>query len=224
MFYDSKLKEDRILEFKDISVLSRSLNDTKIERLIEILRQKNIPVNITNKQSLNEIESVMIILHILKLITNSGDDVSLVSFLTSALVGLTFDDLMTINQLNNKGLINKLIFYTENFEDELAKKITNAFNLLEEIKLNTTCKNCIEIIDMILYKYHLKYYILNSVNGVNEFNALSNLIMFFSATAEKSIIALLISSFALSASCRYWFNVTVISDMACVLYFKISPT
>ena len=183
-FYDSKLKEYRLMKYSDIAILSRSINDSKVERLVEILRDNNIPINLSNKQTLKTIESLMLVLNILKVIANVGDDVSLVSFLNSALVNITLDDLVKINSIKQKSLVEKLKFYIENYSDEISNKINTAFNLIEEIKLNSISKNCLELIEMLLYKYHLKFHIINSLNGQNEFNAINN---FLSTLTEKEI-------------------------------------
>ena len=174
-FYDSSIKENRKMNFSDITILSRSVNDNKTNLLIKTLRSHNIPINIVNKISLNESESINLILNILKVIANTADDTDYATFITSNLVNITLDEMFEIaNSCKENCFIEKLFYYKSTYNNELSEKINYAFNLLEEIKIESSTINNLSLINMLLNKYHLKQYILNSKSGNNELISLNN--------------------------------------------------
>lgn len=182
-FYDSSLKQKRSMTFNDITILARSVNDNKTNTLIKVLRSRNIPVNIVNKIELNDCESLNLILNILKVLANVGDDTAYASYLTSNLVNITFDEMFEIaSSVNEKTFFSKLIYYKNNFNNSLADKIKYAFNLLEEIKIESATLNNLALIDLLLNHYHIKQYILNTKNGKNEYISLNN---FLSTISSK---------------------------------------
>jgi len=174
-FYDSSIKEKRVMTFNDITILSRSINDNKTNNLIKVLRSHNIPINIVNKISLSESESINLILNILKVISNIADDTDYATFLTSNLVNMSFDEMFEIsNSCNEKTFIDKLFYYKNNFNNELAEKVKYAFHIIEEIKIESATLNNLSLINLLLNKYHIKQYILNSKSGENELISLNN--------------------------------------------------
>ena len=185
-FYDSSLKQKRKMTFNDVTILSRSVNDNKNNTLIKVLRSRNIPVNIVNKVELNNCESLNLILNILKVLANIGDDTAYATYLTSNLVNMTFDEMFEISSsVNEKTFFLKLIFYKDNFNNAISEKIKYAFNLLEEIKIESATLNNLGLIDLLLNHYHIKQYILNSPNGKNEYISLNN---FLSTISNKESI------------------------------------
>lgn len=174
-FYDSNEKINRTMEYRDIAILSRSINDAKTQLLIKYLNEYSIPINLTSKVDLKSSEVINIIYQMLKVIANIGDDVAYFTYFTSPLVSITFDEMFQITQnKSQKTLLDKVNAYHENNNNETTDKIKYAFNLITELRLNCSCLNNTEIIDMLLNKYHLKQYILNSENGLAEFNTLQN--------------------------------------------------
>lgn len=176
-FYDSALKQTRKLQFNDIAILSRSVNDSKTNTLIEVLRKNNIPINIVNKIELSKSESITMIVNILKVISNCFDDVAFTTYLKSNLVNISFDEIFSISTSSNeKTFFNKCIYFKNNFNNVISEKLKYALYLLDEIKANSACLNNSQLINMLLNKYHLKQYILNSTNGENELFSLTNFV------------------------------------------------
>lgn len=183
-FYDSATKTTRNLEYSDIAILSRSINDSQTAKLINVLKTNHIPINITNKTKLNECESVYLVYNILKVINNSFDDVALVSFMCTDLAKFNLEEIASIvaKYPTQDSLYDKFLQYSTENDDALASKIKYALYLMEEIRLNSLTANNLELIDIILNQYHLKHYILNSKNGENELNSLNS---FLSTISNK---------------------------------------
>lgn len=181
-FYDSNLGKFRSMEYKDIAILSRSINDSKTKKLIEQLKLQHIPINISNKILLKNCESIYLIYNILKVINNDADDVALLTYLVSNLGQLGLDEiLIAINNFDGD-LSERLKCYTSENKNELSTKIKYAFDLIEEIKLNLLTSDNLEKINILLNKYHLKHYILNSQNGETELDTLNN---FLASISQK---------------------------------------
>lgn len=174
-FYDSNLNTNKNMEYQDIAILSRSINDSKAKKLVEALKLHHIPINISNKTTLNDCESVYLVYNILKVLNNNADDVALLTYLTCGLGQISLTEIYSaINGCADGSLQEKLTNYIDQNHNNLSQKIKYAFDLIDEIKFNTLTCNNIEIIDVILNKYHLKHYILNSKNGESELNSLNN--------------------------------------------------
>lgn len=173
-FYDSNKNITRNLEYQDIAILSRTINDSKAKQLVEALKLHHIPINISNKTTLNECESVYLVYNILKVLNNNADDVALLTYLTCGLGQISLAEIyLATNGYTDNNLQDKLTHYTEEHNDTISQKIKYAFDLIDEIRFNSLTCNNLELIDIILNKYHLKHYILNSTNGESELNSLN---------------------------------------------------
>lgn len=171
-FYDSATKEFRNMRYSDITILSRTINDVNTKNLIDVLKLMNIPISISNKIALLDAETINIIVCVLKLIANQFDDISLMTYLMTNLANFSIDEIYEIVlKTTSERLIDRLFEHLE-LNSELNVKISYALNLLKEIRNYSYVSNNIELIDVLMNKYNLKYYILTSLNGENELRSL----------------------------------------------------
>lgn len=173
-FYDSQKREMRKMKYSDITILSRSINDNECKVLIESLKNNNIPIAVSNKIALSDAESIKLVASILKLVANQCDDVSVMAYLMSNLAGFTLEEVYEIVlNTTSESLIERLYEYQKS-NGSLNVKVNYALNLLEEIRINASVMDNLELINAIMNKYGLKYYILTTKNGENEINSIEN--------------------------------------------------
>lgn len=187
-FFDSSIGQNRAMEYRDIAILARSINDSKSKKLLEALKLHHIPINISNKIEIKNCESVRLIYNILKVVNNNYDDVALLTYLVSNLGQMTLDEVFLATENLEGNLAEKLLAYQEQNNNQLSSKIKYAFDLIEEIKFAFLTSNNLEKINILLNTYHLKQYILNSENGENELDTLNNFLASLSGKeADKSL-------------------------------------
>jgi len=163
-FYDANLKQTRMLTYKDISILTRSDKDEASQTLINMLKDNNVPLNVTNKLRIDECEVVKLVMSILKCVANIADDVDyLASFM--CLTDLDIDDIVSFRD-KEKSLYENLV---DNIENEYVKQ---GFDCIEKIKKNSYVLSNKELINSILNEQKLKYFILRKENGEKELELL----------------------------------------------------
>lgn len=179
-FYDAGLKKNRTLKYSDIAILSRNLTK-KTQNLANLLQINNIPINIKKRTSLKDCEPLAQMLSILKILNYTAEDVDYAYFFTSPLVGVEYNELMNIYIDKKQNLYNNLTTYLTQHNDNTAIKIRKGFKLCEQLRVVSSTLNNVELIQELLYKYHLRQYIITSANGneqlkpLDEFiNSLSN--------------------------------------------------
>ncbi len=164
-FYDANLKEYRTLTYKDIAILTRSENDDGVKLLCEVLRQNTIPIKLNNKLTVSKSEGVKLILSILKCVTNTADDVDVLSAYM-ALSHLSIDELAAFR--------DKSISLKEDFKKNIANtNISMAQQNLNKIKTQSYTKTNSELIRYILNDLQVKFYLLSKSDGQKEVEAIT---------------------------------------------------
>ena len=134
--YDSKKKEYRNIEYKDIVILLRSVTN-KANIYEEVLKANNIPAFSDTSDSFYNGQEVSIILSFLKIIDNIYDDVALVSTMYSIIGGFTLDDLVYIRSFDKRGYFYDAMCKAYEAEKEnsteMYLKIHKFINLIKEI-------------------------------------------------------------------------------------------
>lgn len=170
-FYDANKKERRKLKYSDIAILTHSDKDESSVNLINLLKQKAIPLNRNNKLDVKESEIVKLVLSILKCVVGTADDVDYLSTFLS-LTNLTLDDVVQIRDKNFSFYENLLIIKQNLVQNDIFFKISEGFNIIDEIRFASNTKTNRELILYILNEKKLKYYILQKPNGEQELNLL----------------------------------------------------
>ncbi len=165
-FYDANIKAYRPLRFSDIAILSRSIEDKKMQELIRVLRLGNIPVKTTTKLEIDS-EGIKLILSILKCVNNTADDVDLLAFYLS-LSPLTIDELVEIH--NKNSTFKQTITNTQN-PSIIAGK--TCLNNIKTAALSNTNRG---LIRYILNEGKLRYYLLTKPNGENTISVIEEFI------------------------------------------------
>jgi len=151
--YDAKKKEYRNIEYRDIVILLRSVNN-KANIYEDVLKENNIPAFSDTSDSFYNGQEIGIILSFLKILDNIYDDVALVSTMYSIIGKFTVDDLVYIRSYDKKGYFYDAIYkaYTDekNIGTEIYFKIDRFLNLIKEI---STYLNTFTIAETILKIY-----------------------------------------------------------------------
>lgn len=155
-FYDAKQKTIRPLEYKDIAILSRSVEDKEAKNLITFLQQNNVPLNLTSKLDINKNEGVKLILSILKCVIGNADDVD---YLASclALTSITLQEIAEIKLENNS--FYSALFNSNNKNAILFKQI------IKNIYTTSLHSSNSQLIFSLLNEFGLRYNLLLKSNG-----------------------------------------------------------
>lgn len=165
-FYDANNKIKRKLTYKDIAILSRSVNDENAKILIDILKKANIPTNQATKLKYKESDAIMLILSILKCVTNMADDVDYMATFMSNIANLTIDELSTVRMTDFKlSLYENLKLFNDDNSKDLLSKIKSGFETIEDIRLASLTRSNSELVRYILNDKRLKYFVLLKVAG-----------------------------------------------------------
>lgn len=175
-FYDANLKQNRILTYSDIAILTHSNKDENSKVLIDLLRNNSVPLNLSNKLELEESEVVKLILSILKCVSKTADDVDyLATFLS--LTDLTIDDIVELRDKNFSFYENLIINQQNLIQNDLFLKIKQGFDILNDIERASNYKTNKELISYILDNKKLRYFILRKPKGEKELNLLEEFLM-----------------------------------------------
>jgi len=95
MIYDSTLKTERKIQFKDITILLRTMKKWS-ETFIEVFSQYNIPVESHTTTGYFDAIEIQVMLNVLKIINNPKQDIPFLSVLKSPLFKFTAEELVTL--------------------------------------------------------------------------------------------------------------------------------
>ncbi len=170
--FNPKTKQNQIVEYSDIAILSRNINSENIQNLAKALTENNIPININKTTNLKDSEGVNKILAILKVLNFTASDIDYAYLFTSQLVNIDYNELISLYCDHDLNLYNNLQNYINTHNDNLAIKIKYGFNLCEELRIISSTMNAVELIDTILNKYHLRQHLIASDKGYEELSIL----------------------------------------------------
>ena len=185
-FYDSSTRQNRKLEYSDIAILSRGISNDKVQTLAKFMTESGIPINISKRSNLKESEGVNKILSILKILNYTANDIDYAYLFTSPLVNISYNDLLSIYTQHDLTLYDNLQHYIENNNDGLSIKIRYAFNLCEELRICSSTLNIVELINLILNKYHLRQHLMAYDKGIEQLAILDEFINLLSSE-EKNL-------------------------------------
>ncbi len=141
------LKEEdglRKAEYKDITILLRSVANYG-EILVEVLKNRGIPVSISAGDLLNTQEAVLLI-SLLKIINNPFDDIALLNVLTSPLFAFSMEELAKMRITNKKG---KFIGAVSSFPARQETKTKEFLKVLSNLRRKSIILGLSELIEEI---------------------------------------------------------------------------
>lgn len=127
--YDAKLEQFRKVTAGDIAVLFRGRSQL-MQESVRYLQEKGFSCIADLKQSLLDDGQVQVLLSLLKLTLNFKDDISLVSVMSSALGGFTFDELAKMRKESDKDYFWQIV------EASQEQKVIEFTRKLEEFKFD----------------------------------------------------------------------------------------
>lgn len=124
--YDRKKKSIRKMEYRDFAIISRSW--THSEDYLKALKMAGIPYKVSRSDQFLEKPEIRIAVSYLKALTNTRDDIAIVSLLHSPLYGLNERELAFMRTLQ-KGSFYGLVHKTLNEDDEKLADEAASFGL-----------------------------------------------------------------------------------------------
>lgn len=130
--YDNKLQKERKIELRDIVVLMRSVVG-KAAIYADILGEHGIDVHTDDAASYFNTLEISVFVNMLKAINNKRNDLALLSFLHSPMMGFSARELAEIRQRYRKmPFYYSLVFYGRKNKDNLAEKCRFAVSKIKE--------------------------------------------------------------------------------------------
>lgn len=185
-FYDANIKENRTLEYSDIAILSRGVNNDKVQHLAKILTDNNIPINISKHTNIKDSEGINKILSLLRILNFTAGDIDYAYLFTSPLVNIDYNELLSIYTNHSLSLYDNLKAYIDSNNNNLSVKIKYGFNLCDEFRIASSTLNVVELIETILNKYHLRQHLIASDKGYEQLNILDEFLNSLSSE-EKNL-------------------------------------
>ena len=129
IIYDSKQEVERVLEYRDIVILIRSVKSVG-DVFQNILSKEGIPVFLNNNGGYFETTEISLLLNLLTAIDNPMKDLSLISVMYSCIFNFTIDELMEIRKEKRQGTFYSAVEnYCENGTNEQLKNKVEAMIL-----------------------------------------------------------------------------------------------
>ena len=157
-------KQMRLIDFKDICILSRKLDSEHVRELVRVLQSQNIPISIDQNIMAQDCEGLQVLFGILRVAFYSVSDIDWATYLTS--VGqMSFSELFDLAGQEGESLVDKAHNCTSTV---LASKIKKALIQLDNMREDLLNKDITQAIELLLHKYQMYLYIANTTNGMQE--------------------------------------------------------
>ncbi|MBE5926255.1 MAG: helicase-exonuclease AddAB subunit AddA [Lachnospiraceae bacterium] len=161
--YDKETDGYRACRYSDIVILSRSVADI-MDLYTDIFTNEGIPIYCDNQKGFFNATEVVDVLNMLRIIDNPRQDIPFVAVLTSAMFGITNEELAKIRGANKK----------INYYEAIWKYIENGTDIVLINKLDETMKLVRKYREMVPYTsiYKLITQILDDTGYYNYISAL----------------------------------------------------
>lgn len=165
-YFDDATKTTKKLDYKDIAILVRDSKGYAVT-LYNVLKAHQIPVSTTIKTTLFNTQEIKPLYSLLKLIANSSLEIDICNVLLSPLVGITYNELVEIKQINKTdNFYNNLQNYIDNGKNTVVVDKLNKYNqILEWFRYKLNYSTIMETINGLVIKYDLINYYLSLPNG-----------------------------------------------------------
>ena len=157
--YDPKLKIERNVDYKDITILLRGKGQL-LNRLIEVLSDNKIPVLSTIEKNISESEEIEVLKNFLKLCVDYKDDVALASVMLSKLFQIS------VNQLSSLRLEDKKIPLYQAVKEK--EEYSFIFERINNFKLIVNSKGIKFAFEKFFDESDYYAYLLSKEDGINE--------------------------------------------------------
>ncbi len=173
-YYDFKAEDgenkDKKISFKDIVILSRTINSEKIEKLVQGLVLRGIPVSSEVKQNICAYPEIQLLINALKLIDCFKQDVPLAVLLKSPVGNFCEEELakIVIFGLDNKvkgGFYDYYKYALENLTGEVGQKLYKFDSYFNELRKASEFINAKGVVEKLFSDFGLENYLLAEANG-----------------------------------------------------------
>ncbi len=173
-YYDFKANEgqrDKKISFKDIVILSRAINNQKIEALVRGLVERGIPVSSEVTQNICAYPEIQLLINALKLIDCFKQDIPLAIVLKSAIGNFSEEELakIVISGLDNNvsgGFYHYYQYALANLNDETGEKLRDFNNYFTELRKASDFINAKGVVEKLVSDYGLENYLLAETQGL----------------------------------------------------------
>ncbi|MDO5331288.1 MAG: 3'-5' exonuclease, partial [Bacillota bacterium] len=179
--FDSKLNEERPLEYKDMVILLRSTK-TRGEVFYKALEDAGIPVYLERGEGYFDTPEIQVLLNILLVVDNFKRDIPLISVLHFPSFGFLADQLAKIRIFaNENGLIESSFsdafkYYEQNAVGQLKEKCTEFLNQIEMYRTLSKAMPLADFIWTILTESGIGNYIRALPSGAQRYANVSALV------------------------------------------------
>ena len=183
-FYDSKTKEFRTIDYKDVAVLARSKNSKYVADLVSGLIRNGVPVSAEVKENVCDYAEIQMMISALKLVDCFEQDFPLVSTLKSPICAMSEEQLFDIarfyeDNAENKhgGFFDAYKFYLEKGDDQnIRTKLLEFDTYFKQIRLIADFVGAHGVLNKLITEKNLEAYLFAQKQGVNKVDRLRRLV------------------------------------------------
>lgn len=192
-YYDAKTRTTKILTYDDITILTRSVECSETKNLIQTLDMYGIPTNCKQKFSFDDCESVGILVDILKVLTNIADDKCYLTYFKSSIGGgLTMNDFAHVRQHFADAGYDQTFFdllRAYDCADDITAKLNYGFDNIQKMQNLIAVYGVSQFIDYLLYRQGLYLDIINSPQGVQDYETLRTVLAtIYSSSSDLDLV------------------------------------
>ncbi|MBS4455920.1 helicase-exonuclease AddAB subunit AddA [Tuanshanicoccus lijuaniae] len=164
MIYDKQLKAERLMEFRDVVLLSSTRGPFLAVQ--QAFQQYQIPLNAQKVDTYFQRQEVQLMIALLKLIDNPRQDLPLVAILRSFFVGLDDEALskIRINQPSGS-YYDACITYIHASDNEISQRLRHFFEQLTHWQNQANERRLVELIWLIYQETYFLDYVGGLSNG-----------------------------------------------------------
>ena len=195
-YYDFKSGKDRQITYSDIAILTRNKHNGYVESLVKSIMMHGIPVVSDVKENVTDYPEIQMIINVLKLVDNFGQDIPLASTLLSPIANFTNDDLAEIvcefshtesAKTNRKwSFIHAYNHYLENSNGRLFEKLKEFNDYINNLTFVSQFIGAEGVLNKIIDEKDIESYLLAQHNGTKKV-ALLNRLVYASVEGEKKL-------------------------------------
>lgn len=178
-YYDIKENKEKPITYKDIAILTRGKKEVFVQNLVKGLIKQGIPVSTSVEEDICSYPEIQNVICILQLIDCFYQDIPLVATMKSAIGKFTDEELAKISKFygeNNKArgnFYNAYFYYLENATDELANKLKDFNQRINELRFIADFVSARYVLEKIVYEYNMLAYLYAEKNGEDKVNRLT---------------------------------------------------
>lgn len=183
-YYDFKAKEEKIISYKDIAVLSRKKTEKYLLPIIKGVKARGIPVTSGAEENIIDYPEIKYLIGALQLIDCMQNDVALATVMKSPVGNFSNEDLARISFFykdmkgKTEGFYNSVIYYKDFGEGNLKQKVIDFLNYFEKLRFVADFLSAKEVLFRVIEENDIEANLLATNAGESKVQRVKRLLSF----------------------------------------------